>query len=125
MKLGLVAAMSGQSAKSGEAIVRGLSLAIDEINAKGGVLGKKVELLVRDEALADRSIKQGTDLCYGLVLGDRCHCLRWLPVPTLSRPPVAPDKYGGGLELADTRERIEGGRHVPEAQIERDRGAIG
>jgi branched-chain amino acid transport system substrate-binding protein len=49
LKLGLVAAMSGQSAKSGEAIVRGLSVAIDEINAKGGVLGKKVELVVRDD----------------------------------------------------------------------------
>src|ERR1044072_5184694 len=49
LKLGLVAAMAGQSAKSGEAIVRGLSVAIDEINAKGGVLGKKVELLVRDD----------------------------------------------------------------------------
>ena len=49
VKLGLVAAMSGQSAKSGEAIVRGLSIAIDEINAKGGLLGKKVELIVRDD----------------------------------------------------------------------------
>jgi branched-chain amino acid transport system substrate-binding protein len=49
LKLGLVAAMSGQSAKSGEAIVRGLSVAIDEINAKGGILGKKVELVVRDD----------------------------------------------------------------------------
>ena len=49
VKFGLVAAMSGQSAKSGEAIVRGLSVAIDEINAKGGVLGKKVELVVRDD----------------------------------------------------------------------------
>ena len=49
LKLGLVAAMSGQSAKSGEAIVRGLSLAIDEVNAKGGLLGKKVEFLVRDD----------------------------------------------------------------------------
>src|SRR5262245_17530490 len=49
LKLGLVAAMSGQSAKSGEAIVRGLSVAIDEINAKGGVLGKKIELVVRDD----------------------------------------------------------------------------
>ena len=49
IKLGLVAAMSGQSAKSGEAIVRGLSIAIDEINAKGGVLGKKLELVVRDD----------------------------------------------------------------------------
>src|SRR5690348_5918153 len=49
VKLGLVAAMSGQSAKSGEAIVRGLSVALDEINAGGGLLGKKVELVVRDD----------------------------------------------------------------------------
>src|SRR6202008_1291672 len=49
LKLGLVAPMSGQSAKSGEAIVRGLSIAIDEINGKGGLLGKKVELIVRDD----------------------------------------------------------------------------
>ena len=41
--------MSGQSAKSGEAIVRGLTIAADEINAKGGLLGKKVELIVRDD----------------------------------------------------------------------------
>src|SRR3979411_3192246 len=49
VKLGLVAAMSGQSAKSGEAIVRGLSLAIDEINAKGGLLGRRVGLLASDD----------------------------------------------------------------------------
>jgi len=49
LKVGLVAAMSGQSAKAGEAIARGLSLAAEEINAKGGLLGKKVELLVRDD----------------------------------------------------------------------------
>jgi branched-chain amino acid transport system substrate-binding protein len=49
IKLGVVAAMSGQSAKSGEAIVRGLAVAIDEVNAKGGLLGKKVSLLVRDD----------------------------------------------------------------------------
>ena len=46
----LVAAMSGGSALSGEAIKRGLTVAIDEINAKGGVLGgRKVELVIRDE----------------------------------------------------------------------------
>jgi branched-chain amino acid transport system substrate-binding protein len=49
LKVGLVAAMSGQSAKSGEAIVRGLTIALDEINAKSGVLGKKLELIVRDD----------------------------------------------------------------------------
>lgn len=49
IKVGLVAALSGQSAKSGEAITRGLEVAIDEINAAGGVLGKKVELIRRDD----------------------------------------------------------------------------
>src|SRR5437762_8636704 len=46
----LVAAMSGGSALSGEAIKRGLTIAMDEINARGGVLGgSKIELVIRDE----------------------------------------------------------------------------
>ena len=49
IKIGLVTALSGQSARAGEAITRGLQVAIDEINAKGGVLGKKLELLRRDD----------------------------------------------------------------------------
>jgi branched-chain amino acid transport system substrate-binding protein len=49
IKFGVVTALSGQSAKGGESIVRGLSLAIDEINAKGGLLGRKVELVARDD----------------------------------------------------------------------------
>lgn len=50
VKIGLVAALSGQSAKSGEAITRGLSIAIDEINASGGVLGgRMIELIRRDD----------------------------------------------------------------------------
>ncbi|WDY60456.1 ABC transporter substrate-binding protein [Pseudomonas sp. PSKL.D1] len=49
IKVGLVAALSGQSAKSGEALTRGLTLAIDEINAKGGLLGRPVELVRRDD----------------------------------------------------------------------------
>ena len=49
LKIGLVTALSGQSATSGEAITRGLSIAIDEINAKGGLLGRKLELVRRDD----------------------------------------------------------------------------
>ena len=50
IKIGLVTALSGQSAQAGEAITRGLSVAIDEINAKGGLLGgRKVELVSRDD----------------------------------------------------------------------------
>ena len=49
IKVGLVAALSGQSAKSGEAITRGLTIAIDEINEAGGVLGRPIELIRRDD----------------------------------------------------------------------------
>ena len=49
IKIGLVTALSGQSARAGEAITRGLSVAIDELNAKGGVLGRKFELVRRDD----------------------------------------------------------------------------
>src|SRR5262247_162506 len=50
VKVGHVAALSGASAQSGEAITRGLALAIDEINAKGGLLGgRKLELIQRDD----------------------------------------------------------------------------
>ncbi len=47
--IGLVAALSGQSAVSGDAITRGLAVAIDEINAAGGVLGRPLELIRRDD----------------------------------------------------------------------------
>jgi branched-chain amino acid transport system substrate-binding protein len=49
IKIGLVTALSGQSARAGEAITRGLSVAIVEINAGGGILGRKVELVRRDD----------------------------------------------------------------------------
>jgi branched-chain amino acid transport system substrate-binding protein len=49
IKVGLVAALSGGSAKSGEGITRGLTIAIDEINAAGGLLGRKLELVRRDD----------------------------------------------------------------------------
>src|SRR5258705_400321 len=53
IKIGLVTALSGQSARAGEAITRGLAVAIDEINAKGGVRvgnqSHKLELVRRDD----------------------------------------------------------------------------
>ncbi|WP_454719748.1 MULTISPECIES: ABC transporter substrate-binding protein [Cupriavidus] len=50
IKIGLVTALSGQSARAGEALTRGMTIAIDEINAKGGLLGgRKLELVRRDD----------------------------------------------------------------------------
>jgi branched-chain amino acid transport system substrate-binding protein len=75
VKIGLVAALSGPSAKSGEGITRGLTIAIDEINAKGGVLGgRMLELVRRDDesnpakgqtAARELIDKEGVAILYG------------------------------------------------------------
>ena len=48
LTLGLIAPLTGPLAYSGEAIQRGMLLAMDEINAGGGVLGLPLGLRVRD-----------------------------------------------------------------------------
>ena len=50
IKLGLVAAITGPSAVSGESITRGLTIALEKINASGGVMGgRPLELVIRDD----------------------------------------------------------------------------
>ncbi|PLP99707.1 ABC transporter substrate-binding protein [Cupriavidus pauculus] len=50
IKIGLITALSGQSARAGESLTRGMTIAIDEINARGGLLGgRKLELVRRDD----------------------------------------------------------------------------
>jgi branched-chain amino acid transport system substrate-binding protein len=63
IKIGHVAALSGGSAQSGEAITRGLTLAIDEINASGLLGGRKIELIQRDdESLPPKGVVAAREL---------------------------------------------------------------
>ena len=48
IKIGLIQPLTGSVAYNGTTDVNGSKLALDEINAKGGVLGKKVELIIED-----------------------------------------------------------------------------
>lgn len=48
IKIGVVSEMTGSNATYGTSVVNGMKLAVDEINGKGGVLGKKIELVVAD-----------------------------------------------------------------------------
>ena len=48
IKLGLTCDASGQYAASGQDDLRGIRLAIDEANAKGGVLGRRIEWITAD-----------------------------------------------------------------------------
>ena len=49
VKLGLAAALTGPAAKYGVAIRNGFTLATEEVNAKGGVNGNKLLLVIEDE----------------------------------------------------------------------------
>jgi branched-chain amino acid transport system substrate-binding protein len=66
IRIGHVAALSGASAQSGDAITRGLSIAIDEINAGGGLLGgRKLELVSRDdESLPPKGLTAARELIF-------------------------------------------------------------
>lgn len=63
IKIGISAAFSGPNAAAGQSMQRGAELAIDEINAAGGVLGRKLALAIRDnEHKLDRGVAQAREL---------------------------------------------------------------
>ena len=49
IKVGEFASLTGKEATFGQSSHNGTQLAVDELNAKGGVLGKKVQLLTEDD----------------------------------------------------------------------------
>lgn len=49
IKIGIAGPMTGDQAKMGTDFRNGVTLAVEEWNAKGGVLGKKVEMLIADD----------------------------------------------------------------------------
>ncbi|CAN5369810.1 ABC transporter substrate-binding protein [soil metagenome] len=56
IKIGHVASKTGDTATFGVSADKGIRLALDEINAKGGVLGRKVEVITEDDrSLADEA----------------------------------------------------------------------
>lgn len=56
IKVGLITPLTGAIATFGQSVDKGVRMAVDEINAKGGVLGAKLELTVEDnQAKAEES----------------------------------------------------------------------
>ena len=63
VKIGLVGPFTGGSAPLGISIRDGVKLAVTEINAKGGIGGRKVELVERDdESKPERGIQIAQEL---------------------------------------------------------------
>jgi len=59
VKIGVITSLTGSLAAFGEAHKNGYAIALDEINAKGGVLGKKVELDIYDDQSKPDQAVQG------------------------------------------------------------------
>jgi branched-chain amino acid transport system substrate-binding protein len=63
IKIGFPIPLSGPTAVYGEPVLKGAQMAVAEINAKGGVLGRKLELLPRDsKASADEAVRLAREL---------------------------------------------------------------
>lgn len=48
-KVGVLAPLSGPAAADGKSVLTGIQIAADEINASGGLLGRRIELVVYDD----------------------------------------------------------------------------
>ena len=63
IKLGAIYDFAGGCHMYSEAGIKGIKIAMDEINAKGGIMGRKLDLVVRDtEAKVDVAVREVKDL---------------------------------------------------------------
>ncbi|PYM56375.1 MAG: hypothetical protein DMD77_16175 [Candidatus Rokuibacteriota bacterium] len=63
IKVGVPLPLSGPPALFGEPASKGAQMYVDELNAKGGVLGRKIELLIRDsKADANEAVRVSREL---------------------------------------------------------------
>ena len=63
IRIGYPVILSGPGALIGEPSLKGAQMFVEEINAKGGVLGRKIELAVRDtKGNADEAVRVARDL---------------------------------------------------------------
>ena len=66
IKIGLVNETTGPNAEAGAYTVNGTRLAVEEVNAKGGILGRQIELRIED----NQSTNPGTVLAYSKLTGE-------------------------------------------------------
>jgi branched-chain amino acid transport system substrate-binding protein len=93
------------SAQSGQAAVIGMQAAIDDINAAGGLLGKKIALVVRDDTSAPpKSIQNMSDLIdnekVAAVFGptNSGNAMAWKHIPNQKKIPVM-GNVGSGTDI--------------------------
>jgi len=92
IKIGVVAPLTGSFADEGNEMVRGVEMAVEELNAKGGVLGKKLEIIKGD--VGDFSAEKIVSVAEKIINKDKVDC-----VITQYLGGVADIKAFGGTEV--------------------------
>ncbi len=85
-KIGTILPLSGDAAQYGEWGKSGISLAVDEINSKGGINGKKIEVIYEDDAAEP---KKGVSAVNKLIDVDKVKVIIG-PIPSTVTLAVAP-----------------------------------
>jgi len=93
IKIGAAEALSGPAGQYGQSIRNGLQLAVDEINAAGGVKGNKLVLQIEDE---QGKKEQAIDVFKKLIFQDK---VLMLFGPTLSNSAQAADPIAQGAKV--------------------------
>ncbi len=91
IRLGFVAGLSGRHYDLGVSCRNGAQLAVDDVNAAGGIRGRPLELLVRDDAqdaeVARRAVRELVDAGVVAIVG---HCTSAMAEATL---PIAEEAH--------------------------------
>ena len=113
IKIGYLPALTGPSSSTGVGINRGTELAVEEINAAGGINGRKIELIVRDtqsdptkavNAVAELTQRQKVAMIWGPL--NSGEALAATPLIARDKVPHAAPVLG---RLADRRQEIPDG----------------
>src|ERR1700685_2357999 len=95
IKIGMSMALTGGLAGGGKASLLGIQIWKDDINARGGLLGRKVELVVYD----DKSSASETPAIYAKLLDVDKVDLLFAPYATVPTAPIMPLVKQRGLLL--------------------------
>ena len=68
IKIGLMAPLTGPAAADGQSAKQSCEMLVEEVNAKGGINGKKVELIVYDDQF---DAKQAITVAHKMIEGDK------------------------------------------------------
>lgn len=104
IRLGMVIPITGPLAESGKYALQGARLAIEEVNAAGGVLGRPLEIVTED----DQSTNPGTVLAFSKLAGRGDIPILLGPTRSTQIQAIAPDilKTGKPVMIGGTDPRL-------------------